>query len=111
MVQGNKELKYLWDLIKKMLVKNPLKRLGGGLNGTKYDIHHLKKHKFFAAKTYNFDNVYKHYPQIQKWSKGIELTKFWKRYDKLEFSEYQKKGASGKSDIKREINKYDSDSD
>ena len=37
------------DLISKILVKEPNKRLGGGEPGTEYDIAHLKSHPFFKG--------------------------------------------------------------
>ena len=37
------------DLISKILVKEPYKRLGGGEPGTEYDIAHLKSHPFFKG--------------------------------------------------------------
>ena len=37
------------DLISKILVKEPNKRLGGGELGTEYDIAHLKSHPFFKG--------------------------------------------------------------
>jgi 3-phosphoinositide dependent protein kinase-1 len=37
------------DLISKILVKEPSKRLGGGEPGTEYDIAHLKSHPFFKG--------------------------------------------------------------
>jgi 3-phosphoinositide dependent protein kinase-1 len=37
------------DLISKILVKEPNKRLGGGEPGTEYDIAHIKSHPFFKG--------------------------------------------------------------
>ena len=45
------------DLISKILVKDPSKRLGAGLPGTEYDISHLKSHPFF--KGISWINLYK----------------------------------------------------
>ena len=45
------------DLISKILVKDPSKRLGAGLPGTEYDISHLKSHPFFKGISWN--NLYK----------------------------------------------------
>ena len=44
------------DLILKILVAEPKKRLGGGDPGTPYDIEHLKKHPFF--KKIKWNNLY-----------------------------------------------------
>jgi 3-phosphoinositide dependent protein kinase-1 len=44
------------DLISKILVKEPNKRLGGGEPGTEYDIAHLKSHPFF--KGINWKNLH-----------------------------------------------------
>ena len=41
------------DLITKILVAEPKKRLGGGEPGTEYDIAHLKKHQFFKKIKWN----------------------------------------------------------
>ena len=41
------------DLILKILVADPKKRLGGGDPGTEYDITHLKKHAFFKKIKWN----------------------------------------------------------
>ena len=41
------------DLILKILVAEPKKRLGGGDQGTPYDIAHLKKHPFFKKIKWN----------------------------------------------------------
>ena len=41
------------DLILKILVADPKKRLGGGDPGTEYDIAHLKKHAFFKKIKWN----------------------------------------------------------
>ena len=41
------------DLIKKILVKDPSKRLGAGESGTEYDISHLKSHPFFKGINWN----------------------------------------------------------
>ena len=43
------------DLIIKILVKDPLKRLGAGEPGTEYDINHLKSHPFFNG--IDWDNL------------------------------------------------------
>ena len=40
------------DLINKILVKDPLKRLGAGEPGSEYDINHLKSHPFFNGIDY-----------------------------------------------------------
>ena len=45
------------DLISKILVKDPSKRLGAGLPGSDYDISHLKSHPFFKGISWN--NLYK----------------------------------------------------
>ena len=44
------------DLISKILVKEPSKRLGAGEKGTEYDINHLKNHPFF--KGIDWDNLH-----------------------------------------------------
>ena len=44
------------DLISKILVKEPSKRLGAGEKGTEYDINHLKAHPFF--KGIDWDNLH-----------------------------------------------------
>ena len=44
------------DLISKILVKEPSKRLGAGKKGTEYDINHLKAHPFF--KGIDWDNLH-----------------------------------------------------
>ena len=44
------------DLISKILVKEPSKRLGAGEKGTEYDINHLKEHPFF--KGIDWDNLH-----------------------------------------------------
>ena len=85
MKEGNEEL---IDLIGEMLTKNPWERLGGGLNGSKYDIDHLKKHPFFEK--LQFDKIQNRIPQVQRLKKGYDMIKLWKRYDKLEFSEYNR---------------------
>ena len=64
--QKIKEVKYefkdstimdnLSDLIKRILVKEPKQRLGGGDPGTPYDIEHLKKHPFF--KKINWETIH-----------------------------------------------------
>ena len=41
------------DLINKILVKDPSKRLGAGKPGTEYDISHLKSHPFFKGINWN----------------------------------------------------------
>ena len=41
------------DLINKILVKDPLKRLGAGEPGSEYDINHLKSHPFFNGIDWN----------------------------------------------------------
>ena len=41
------------DLISKILVKEPSKRLGAGEKGTEYDINHLKAHPFFKGIDWN----------------------------------------------------------
>ena len=41
------------DLINKILVKDPLKRLGAGEPGSEYDINHLKSHLFFNGIDWN----------------------------------------------------------
>ena len=43
------------DLISKILVKDPQKRLGAGEKGSQYDIEHLKKHPYF--KGIDWDNL------------------------------------------------------
>ena len=43
------------DLITKILVKDPSKRLGAGASGSEYDINHLKSHPFF--KGIDWDNL------------------------------------------------------
>ena len=48
------------DLISKILVKDPNKRLGAGEPGTEYDIAHLKAHPFFKGIDWN--NLYKLIP-------------------------------------------------
>ena len=45
------------DLINKILVKDPEKRLGAGEPGSEYDIAHLKAHPYF--KDIDWDNLYK----------------------------------------------------
>jgi len=45
------------DLIIKILVKDPSKRLGAGLPSSDYDISHLKSHPFFKGISWN--NLYK----------------------------------------------------
>ena len=45
------------DLINKILVKEPEKRLGAGEPGSEYDIEHLKNHPFF--KGIDWENLYK----------------------------------------------------
>lgn len=106
--EGKEEL---IDLIKKMLTKNPWKRLGGGLNGSKYDINHLKKHPFFEK--LQFDKIQNRIPQVQKLKKGYDMIKFWKRYDRLEFSEYNRESTqcNENSTIEGVFNNSDSDSD
>ena len=44
------------DLINKILVKDPCKRLGAGETGSEYDIKHLKNHPYF--KGINWDNLH-----------------------------------------------------
>ena len=48
------------DLISKILVKEPSKRLGAGEKGTEYDINHLKEHPFF--KGIDWDNLHNKTP-------------------------------------------------
>ena len=52
------------DLINKILVKDPEKRLGAGEPGTEYDITHLKAHPYF--KDLDWDNLYKLTPPNSK---------------------------------------------
>lgn len=77
----------LFDLIKKLLVKDPLKRLGGGLKDSKYSISELKKHPFFEK--LNFEDLKRRIPQIQKCKNGYNFIKIKEKFDKLEFSEKQ----------------------
>ena len=48
------------DLINKILVKDPTKRLGAGEPGSEYDIKHLKEHPYF--KGINWDNLHNMVP-------------------------------------------------
>jgi 3-phosphoinositide dependent protein kinase-1 len=51
------------DIIKKLLIKDPFLRLGGGSNGSEYDINSLKKHPFFN--NINFDNIINENPPFE----------------------------------------------
>ena len=48
------------DLITRILVKDPNKRLGAGENGTEYDIAHLKQHPYFQG--IDWDNLHNKTP-------------------------------------------------
>ncbi len=50
------------DIIKKLLVKNPNERLGGGSKENIQDIHALKRHKFFE--NIDFENLQNQQPPI-----------------------------------------------
>ena len=69
------------DLIKKIFVLDPKKRLGGGDPGTEFDIAHLKKHKFF--KNIKWDQLHNTPPP------GFDKIKF---YESKRKSIYKKKG-------------------
>ena len=71
-----------------------MKRLGGGIVGSDYDIEHLKMHSFFSK--LNFNELHRRIPQVQKWPKGYNMIKFCRRYDKLEFSEFSTKNISNR---------------
>jgi len=70
------------DLIKKIFVLDPKKRLGGGDPGTDFDIAHLKKHKFF--KNIKWDQLHNTPPP------GFDKIKF---YESKRKSIYKKKGS------------------
>ena len=61
------------DLIMKILVAEPKKRLGGGDPGTQYDMAHLKKHPFF--KKINWKNLHNTTPPGMKEYKFYECKK------------------------------------
>jgi serine/threonine protein kinase len=52
------------DLIKRLLVINPDKRLGAGPEGSHNDMRALKGHKFFAS--INFDRLFIEDPPLDK---------------------------------------------
>ena len=68
------------DLLKKIFVPDPKKRLGGGDWGTDLDIFHLKKHKFF--KNIKWNNLHNITPP------GLDKNKF---YESKRKSIYKKK--------------------
>lgn len=74
----------LFDLIRKLLVKNPLERLGGGMHGSQYSISELKKHAFFAD--LQFDELHIRIPQVQSCKNGYNFIKVKEQFDKLEFT-------------------------
>jgi serine/threonine protein kinase len=63
------------DLLKRMLVDSPEKRLGAGEKGGEYDLAALKSHEFFRG--VNFSNLNQQVPpvKINPYSKGLEKTK------------------------------------
>ena len=69
------------DLLNKIFVVDPKKRLGGGDIGTQYDINHLKNHKYFKGIKWN--NLKNMSPP------GFNTYKF---YENKRKSIYQKKG-------------------
>ena len=69
------------DLLKKIFVLDPKKRLGGGDLGTEYDINHLKKHKFF--KNIKWNTLHNTTPP------GFDKSKY---YEGKRKSIYKKKG-------------------
>jgi serine/threonine protein kinase len=72
------------DLLNKIFVVDPKKRLGGGDLGTEYDINHLKKHKYF--KNINWNNLKNMTPP------GFNTYKY---YESKRKSIYKKKGNNG----------------
>lgn len=63
------------DIIKRLLVESPEKRLGAGVKGGDYDLAALKSHEFFRG--INFSNLNQQIPpvKISPFTKGIEKTK------------------------------------
>ena len=70
------------DLLKRIFVLDPKKRLGGGDPGTEFDMAHLKKHKFF--KNIKWDQLHNTPPP------GFDKIKF---YESKRKSIYKKKGS------------------
>ena len=75
------------DLLNKIFVVDPKKRLGGGDWGTEYDINHLKKHKYF--KNINWNNLKNMTPP------GFSTYKY---YESKRKSIYKKKGDNANND-------------
>ena len=77
------------DLLKKIFIIDPKKRLGGGDPGTEFDMEHLKKHKFF--KNIKWNNLYNITPP------GFEQNKFYesKRKSIYKKKENAKSGSDG----------------
>ena len=78
------------DLLKKIFVLDPKKRLGGGQSGTAQDIEHLKKHKFFK-------NI--------KWNNLHNMT--IPGFKDLKFHEIKRKSIYKKGNSKKEPESYE----
>uniref|UniRef100_A0A7S3JKZ7 Protein kinase domain-containing protein n=1 Tax=Euplotes harpa TaxID=151035 RepID=A0A7S3JKZ7_9SPIT len=79
--KNNSDIVDLLDLIKRLLVKNPLHRLGGGEEGTKYNIDKLKKHPFFDK--YSFRKVYQLTPPVSLL--GLDTIEIARKFRNLDF--------------------------
>ena len=83
-----KDQELLIDLIEKLLDKDPLWRLGGGIKFSKYDINQLKLHPFFSK--LKFNKMHLMNPLIQSCKYGYNFLEYKKQFENLKFTDKDK---------------------
>ncbi len=96
------------DIINKLLVLDPTKRLGGGTKENRLDIASLKKHKFFE--NFDFENLHKLHPPIDMKKVVYAKIKYTNSTDNILKNQIQRKSLLNRVNNQNDLNNKNGES-